>query len=103
MPRISAGGRANTAKTSGSVSVLTSSTTIVTANNARLELTIRNIDATNFVDLMLNTGDGTTVPTATAGNGIRLKAGDSWTTNSYTGPIAGIANTATVAVTVLEI
>lgn len=97
------GARTNAAKTSSSVSVATSNTAIVAANPSRCELTIRNIDATNFIDIMLNTTDGTTAPTATAGNGLRLYSKDSWTTDSYTGPVNGIANTGACNVTVLEI
>jgi hypothetical protein len=70
------------AKTSGTVSVGTSTTTVATQNLGRRELTIVN-DGTNIVYLALNTTDGTTVPTAVANSGIRLNAsGGSWTTNS---------------------
>lgn len=93
----------NIAKTSGAVSVGTSSTTVLSANDARVEVTITN-DGTNIVYLQLNTTDGTTVPTAVASQGIRLAAsGGSWTTNAYTGPVAGIALTGATTVTVCEI
>ena len=95
--------RTNIAKASTSVSVATSSTTVLQANDARVELTITN-DGANVVYLLLNTTDGTTVPTATASNGIRLAAsGGSWTTNAYTGPVAGIALTGATTVCVSEI
>jgi hypothetical protein len=95
--------RSNVAKTSGQVSVATSTTSVVAANNTRAELTITN-DGANVVYLMLNTTDGTTVPTAVANQGIRLAAtGGSWTTNSYTGPVAGIALTGATVVTVVEV
>lgn len=95
--------RANVAKTSGQVSVATTSTTVLAANNARAELTITN-DGANVVYLMLNTTDGTTVPAAVANQGIRLAAtGGSWTTNSYIGPVAGIALTGATVVTVVEV
>lgn len=96
------GPKTDTAKTSGAVTVTTSSTLIAAANSARAEITIRNIDATNFLDLAFNTTDGTSTPTAVAASGLRLKAGDSWTSQAYIGPISGIANTASVVVTVAE-
>jgi hypothetical protein len=92
------------AKTSGSISVLTTTTTVAAANQSRREITICNDHATQVVYLMLNTTDGTTVPTATASNGIRLNgAGGSWTTNSYKGPVAGISVGGTSVVTVVDI
>jgi hypothetical protein len=92
-----------TAKTSGTISVGTSSTTVCAANISRRELTIVN-DGANVIYLALNTTDGSTVPTAAASNGIRLAAtGGSWTTNAYKGPVAGIALTGATAVTVAEI
>jgi hypothetical protein len=91
------------AKTSGTVSVGTSTTTVATQNLGRRELTIVN-DGTNIVYLALNTTDGTTVPTAVANSGIRLNAsGGSWTTNSYKGPVAGIALVGATGVTVFDI
>lgn len=107
MPRNSfAGGatRSNVAKTCGQVSVGAASATIVQANNARSEITICNDHATQVAYLMLNTTDGTTVPTALANQGIRLSAaGGSWTSNAYTGPIAAIATGAATVLTVSEI
>ena len=94
------------AKTSGTVSVGTSSGTIVPANISRRELTIVNDHATQIVYLALNTADGSggTVPTAVANSGIRLNAaGGSWTTNAYKGPVAAIASGASTGVTVAEI
>lgn len=91
------------AKTSGQVSVATSTTTVCQANISRRELTITN-DGANIIYLMLNTTDGSTVPTATANNGIRLAAtGGSWTTNAYKGPVAGIALTGATVVTIADI
>lgn len=91
------------AKTSGAVSVGTSSTTVVAANLGRRELTVVN-DGANIVYVQLNTTDGTTVPAAVSNQGIRLNAsGGSWTTNAYKGPVAAIALTGATVVTVLEI
>lgn len=93
----------NVARTSGAVSVAITSTPVVSANDARVELTITN-DGANVVYLQLNTTDGTSTPTAVASQGIRLAAsGGSWTTNSYTGAVAGIALTGATNVTVVEI
>jgi hypothetical protein len=92
------------AKTSGAVSVLTTTTTVAAANQSRREITIVNDHATQLVYLALNTTDGTTVPTAVANSGIRLNAaGGSWTTNSYKGPVAGISVGGTSVVTVVDI
>jgi hypothetical protein len=102
---------ANTARTSGQVAVLITSTTVSTNYPGRSEITIVNIDATNPVFLAFAvppaTGGipvpaGPAIPTATANNGLRLAAGASWTTNNYTGPIAAIATGGTVTVTVAE-
>jgi hypothetical protein len=93
-----------TAKTSGAISVLITTTTIVPANISRRELTIVNDHATQVLYLALNTTDGSTVPTAVANAGIRLNAaGGSWTTNAYKGPVAGISVGGTSVVTVAEI
>lgn len=95
---------AATAKTSGAASVLITTTTVVAANLSRRELTIVNDHATQVVYLMLNTTDGTTVPTAVANSGIRLNAaGGSWTTNAYKGPVGGISVGGTSVVTIAEI
>jgi hypothetical protein len=51
-----------TAKTSGAISVLITTTTIVPANISRRELTIVNDHATQVLYLALNTTDGSTVP-----------------------------------------
>jgi len=99
----SPGLKTDTAKTSGQVSVLITTTTVCQANKSRCEITIVNTDATNPVYLALNTTDGTTVPTATASNGIKLAAGASWTTDAYLGPIAAIAVGGTVVCTLAEI
>jgi hypothetical protein len=94
---------AQAAKTSGAVSVATTTTTVVQANVGRRELTITN-DGANVIYLALNTGDGTTVPAAVANSGVRLAAtGGSWTTNAYKGPVAGIALTGATVVTVIDI
>jgi hypothetical protein len=93
-----------TAKTSGAISVLITTTTIVPANISRRELTIVNDHATQVLYLALNTTDGSTVPSAVANSGIRLNAaGGSWTTNAYKGPVAGISVGGTSVVTVAEI
>ena len=95
--------RTNIAKTSGAVSVGTSSTTVLNSNDNRIEVTITN-DGSNVIYLQLNTTDGTTVPTAVASQGIRLAAsGGSWTSNAYTGAVAGIALTGATNVTVVEV
>lgn len=90
------------ATVSGVVSVGTTSTAVLAANGGMLERTIVN-DGANVVYLELATPAAPT-PTAVAGEGIRLNAnGGSWTTTSYTGPIAAIAETAATDVTVVEI
>jgi hypothetical protein len=89
------------AKTSASVSVLVTSTAVVARNLDRLELTIVNLDATNPIFLVLETVEGTN-PTATTA-GLRLGAGGSWTTTSFTGAVAGIATGGTVSTNVTEI
>lgn len=91
------------ATVSGVVSVGTTSTVVLAANPGMLERTIVN-DGANVVYLELATPAAPT-PTAVADQcGIRLNAnGGSWTTTSYTGPIAGIAETAATDVTVVEI
>lgn len=92
------------AVTSGAVSALITTTTVVAANVSRRELTVVNDHATQVVYLALNTTDGTTVPTAVANSGVRLNAaGGSWTTNSYKGPVAAISVGGTSVLTVLEI
>ena len=96
--------RTNIAKQSSSVSVsATPSTLIAPANLSRCEIKIVN-DGTNIVYLALNTTDGTSTPTAAASSGIRLNAsGGSWTSNSYQGPVSGVAVTSATTVTVAEI
>jgi len=92
------------AQTSGSVSVLITTTTVLAQNIGRREVTIVNDNATQVVYLALNTTDGSTVPTAVASSGIRLNAaGGSWTTNAYKGAIAAISVGGTSVVTVAEI
>lgn len=104
MPRNSFAGHSNVAKTCTAVTVGAASAPVVQANNARVEITIVNDHATQVAYLMLNTTDGTSVPTAVANSGIRLSAaGGSWTSNSYTGPIAAIATGASTVLTVSEI
>lgn len=94
----------STAKTSGAVSALVTTTTVVNGNISRRELTVVNDHATQVVYLALNTTDGTTVPTAVANSGIRLNAaGGSWTTNAYKGPVAAISVGGTSVLTVAEI
>lgn len=92
------------AATSGAVSALVTTTTVVAANISRRELTIVNDHATQVVYLALNTTDGSTVPSAVANSGIRLNgAGGSWTTNAYKGPVAAISVGGTSVLTVAEI
>lgn len=95
------------AVTSGAVSALITSTTVVSNNISRRELTIVNDHASQIVYLALNTTDGSaapTVPTAVANTGIRLNAaGGSWTTNAYKGPVAAISVGGTSVLTVAEI
>lgn len=81
-----------------SVSVTTSSTTLVAANAARVEITICNMDVTNYVCLRLGAS------AAVLDEGIRINAnGGSYTTNAYTGEIRAIAKTATCLVGISEI
>lgn len=92
------------AVTSGAVSALITTTTVVNANISRRELTVVNDHATQVVYLALNTTDGSTVPAAVANSGVRLNAaGGSWTTNAYKGPVAAISVGGTSVLTVLEI
>lgn len=93
---------ASVAKTSGSVSVTTSSTAILAANTSRRTLTIVNTDGTNPVSLAFTTSFGT-APTATANSGVKLAAGASFSIDGYSGAVAGIATGGTVVVTVLEV
>jgi hypothetical protein len=103
------GNRIDLARTSGKVTVATSSTAVIGNNPARREMTIVNISA-NIIDLMFATAETSTAPgettptapTAVAGQGLRLIANASWTTNTYTGPVAGIAQTGASDVTVAE-
>jgi hypothetical protein len=92
----------DTAKTSGSVSVLVASTVVAADNPQRVEITVVN-DSVNVVYLQLATVTGT-APTAVANSGIRLNAnGGSWTSHSYSGPVAGIAVGGSSNVTVAEV
>jgi hypothetical protein len=94
--------RRQNAHISDGADVTTSSAVIVEEFPQRLELTIVNTHATVDVSLKLRTtADAGADPTAVAGDGILLKAnGGSWTTTSYTGPVAAIAASAsTVGVT----
>jgi hypothetical protein len=75
----------------------------VAANPSRLELTVVNNSDTD-ITLTFATTAGVT-PTAVAASGIILKAsGGSYTTTSYTGPIAAIhAGTGTKVLSVNEV
>lgn len=88
----------DTAKSgSFAVSVGTSSTLIVAANEGRVEVTICNDHATQVLYLGLG------VP-AVANQGIRLNAaGGSYTTTSFTGAINGLATGATTPAVGAEI
>ena len=100
----SPGLKTDIAKACTNVSVGGTSTTLVQANKSRCEITIVNDHATQIVYLELNTTDGTTVPTATLNNGIRLNAaGGSWTSDAYLGPVAAIATGASTVTLVTEI
>lgn len=93
-----------TAKLSTAISALITTTTVVSANISRRELTVVNDHATQVVYLALNVTDGVTVPTAVASSGLRLNAaGGSWTTNAYKGPVAAISVGGTSVLTVAEI
>lgn len=93
---------ASSVKTSGSVSVGTSSTAILGANQSRRTLTIVNTDAANPVSLQFTTSVGT-APTAVANQGVRLAAGAAFSLDGYSGAVAGIAVGGTVVVSVLEV
>lgn len=85
--------RRPSARVSGGVNVTAASQVLVTEYVSRSELTITNNSA-NDVSLGLRVSSGTNSvdPTAVLGDGIVVKAnGGSWTTNSYTGPVAMIA------------
>jgi hypothetical protein len=94
--------RRPSARVCGGVNVTTSSQVLVEEYSSRSELTITN-NSDNDVSLALRVANGVNSadPTAVADDGIVLKAnGGSWTTNSYTGPVAMIAGAASrVAVT----
>lgn len=92
--------RSPIARTSGATTCNTSSTLLVTRNSARLEVTLQNLDATNPVYLVFETVEATN-PTATT-SGLKLGPGASYTTQSFTGAIAGIATTAACSVNVTE-
>lgn len=103
--------QSNVAKQSGAVSVGTGSTVIAGNNPSRAEITVVN-DGANIVYLQLATVEDATgatagqptAPTAVASQGIRLNAsGGSWTSNAYTGPVAGIALTGATVCTVVEV
>jgi hypothetical protein len=103
--------QSNVAKQSGAVSVLTTTTVVAGNNPARSEITVTN-DGANIVYLQLATAEDATgatagnptAPTAVASQGIRLAAsGGSWTSQAYTGPVAGIALTGATTVTIVEV
>lgn len=110
MPITGAGnvpGQRDIAKTSGAVSVATSSTVVAANNPSRVFVTLVN-DGANVIYLALATAkDGTdtpVAPTAVANAGIRIAAtGGSVTLTGYTGPIAGIALTGATVLTVVEV
>lgn len=90
-----------TARTSDVGTANTTSSVIVQKFDSRQEITITN-DGANVVYLGFVTVPGAT-PVATVGKGIRLNAsGGSWTTTTYTGAIAAIANSAASTVTIAE-
>lgn len=90
------------ARTSGAVTVGTSSVALIGANIGRREITICNDHATQVVYLMLAT-NADVLPTAVANQGIRLNAaGGSWTSNMWDGAVAAIASGADTPVTVVE-
>lgn len=97
------------AKTSGGADVVTTSAIIVPDNPSRLALTITN---NSDADVSLELATGSTPQPATTANllavvneGIVLKAnGGTWSTTSYTGPVAAItAGVGTKRVGVVEI
>lgn len=94
--------RRDIAKASTAVSVGTGSTVVAAANPSRVELTVVN-DGANTVYLQLQTVVGQ-APTAVASQGIRLNSGGgSWTTDNFTGAVAGIALTGATNVTIAEV
>lgn len=91
---------------SGHAAVTAASTVIVPEWAARLRITITNNSAQDVsLKLRVSAGVGTPAdPTAVVNDGIVLKAsGGSWTEDAYTGPIAAISASGTVAVAVTEI
>ena len=88
--------RRRSARFSGGVNVTTASQVLVPDNPSRIELSITNNDVVD-VSLALRVANGLSTgnPVAVANDGIVLKAnGGSWTTTTYTGPVAFIASAA---------
>lgn len=93
----------DSAKTSGAVTVGTSSTAVAARNQGRQEITVVNDHATQVVYLALETTAGAGA-TAVASSGIRLNpAGGSWTSRVYRGAVAGISVGGSSVCTVAEI
>lgn len=96
-PTVQGNVRQGTAKAgTDSVTVGGSSTAVVAANDARVEVTICNDHATQIVYLALGS-------TAVLNKGIRLNAaGGSYTTGAFSGAINAIATGAGTVVTFAE-
>lgn len=94
---VSSGAAGKTAATvPANISVSTSAVQILAANSARKALLIQNVHATNDLFLSFNA----TAPTTT--NGIRVKAGETYTDEGYTGVVQGIASAAGTDVRYVE-
>jgi hypothetical protein len=98
------------AKTSGQVSVATSSTLVAAYNPSRSEITIVNAGTTDVCLAFATTWGtlsgyalgGPLTPTAVLDSGVLLKPGGSYNVDTYRGPIAGISRTSANLVTVAE-
>lgn len=103
MTRVASGAvRTSVAQFSGTVTAAVASTAVRPANPDRIELVVVN-DGDDPVYLQLATSDGV-APTAAVGQGLRLNAGGgSWSTTTYTGAVAAIADGAPVDLTVCEV
>lgn len=96
-------GFVDSAKASGAVNVLVTSTVVAARNQGRQEITVTNDHATQVVYLALETTPNGGA-TAVASSGIRLNpAGGSWTSRVYRGAVAGISVGGTSAVCLAEI
>ncbi len=87
-------------RVSGFVSVATSSTPVLDADPSRTCVVFTN-DGANVIYLMYSTDEA--APTAVAGSGIRLAAGEKYVEGRYSGHVAAIAMTGATNLCVMEL